>query len=281
MTVVAVVTAEAPKLVVDNSDEEHVPSRNELNGFRRDFDAGRLNALANHSKIRPGIGIEGMERVDLSQLAANPANYILLTDDGGLIFLQHEPGIYNVHAMFVPEARGRFALKVTKLAFWFMFTRSDMMEVLVRVPPGRLDVLGLVRSMNMRKEYESVKYGSTYSSRVQDWLWQAEGLMESGLAFRREFEINVEEDTPVSASDRILGFALDCIRGGQSLKGVVVHNRSAVFMPGGVPLAFVNPSPLIVAYANIAVMFDPVNNKFVKIVNEETNEERNEKRESL
>jgi hypothetical protein len=77
----------------------------------RTFDANRLNALVNHPAIRPTCGGDGESFIDLSTFLAKPKNHAVVWNHGGFLFEWTAPQTYEVHAMILPEGRGRLAYR--------------------------------------------------------------------------------------------------------------------------------------------------------------------------
>lgn len=88
----------------------------------RETDATRINAVINHDAVRPRVTMPGQGALDLSDVVADPGNVVLMTEDGsgGIVFHRHEPGIYEAHTQFLPEARGREALAAVKAMIAYM-----------------------------------------------------------------------------------------------------------------------------------------------------------------
>jgi hypothetical protein len=82
----------------------------------RTFDADLVNRLLNHPTIFPSITIPGREGpLDCSELVADPHNVFMIAPGGSVAFVRDEPGIYEVHTNFLPEYRGRNALRCSPI----------------------------------------------------------------------------------------------------------------------------------------------------------------------
>lgn len=86
----------------------------------RCFDASAVNALINHPAIQPGLNL-GMGDLDVTPLIDNPRNVILLGQHGGAMFVWCGPGIYDAHDFFLPEGRGKWAMKASLTMLAMMF----------------------------------------------------------------------------------------------------------------------------------------------------------------
>src|SRR6185437_1081510 len=125
--------------------------------IRREFSAETLNLVANHPAVRPWIGAPQPGPVDVTPLVADQRNILLMGDGGGVMFQFLDPGLYEAHTQFVPEARGVEALKAVKDALRWMFTRSDAIEIVTKVPDGNVPALGLVRAIHGQKLFDRDK----------------------------------------------------------------------------------------------------------------------------
>lgn len=86
----------------------------------RSFDAERLNWIVNHPTVRPFVGGNTFEPLDLTHLVADEKNYALLGDHGGFLCTWTAPGTYEVHTFILPEGRGKPAYRLAKEGVSFM-----------------------------------------------------------------------------------------------------------------------------------------------------------------
>lgn len=77
-------------------------------------DAAHLNALVNHPSVRPTCGGDGKSQLDLTPVLANKKNHVFAWDHGAFLFVWTAPQTYEVHAMILPEGRGRDAYRMAK-----------------------------------------------------------------------------------------------------------------------------------------------------------------------
>lgn len=77
--------------------------------IERTFDARRINELVNHPAVRPFIGGDIAQPLDLSDAVADPANIFGVGEHGGFAFTWSAPRVYEVHTFILPEGRGRWA----------------------------------------------------------------------------------------------------------------------------------------------------------------------------
>ena len=80
-------------------------------GLVRLSDAARLNALANHPKVRPTCGGDGRSALDFSPFVADLRNHAVAWEHGAFLFAWSAPQTFEVHVMVLPEGRGRAAYR--------------------------------------------------------------------------------------------------------------------------------------------------------------------------
>lgn len=238
----------------------------------REYAAERINAVVNDPGVRPWVGA-GSHRLDLTPVIANPANVLMMGQGGGLVFTQSEPGVYEVHTQFVPEARGAAALQAVHDALRWMFTRTDAVEIVTKVPDGNKAALGLVRSIRGEHLFSRPNVWPTdsgpvgvgyYSKTIMQWASHADGLAETGDWFHEKLEaaktaqgasapIHDDDD----AHDRYVGAAAEMIMAGQIVKGVNFYNHWARFAGYGlISIIGQNPILLDIGDAVLAVRDD-------------------------
>jgi hypothetical protein len=109
----------------------------------RCFDADRINALANHPAIRPGVGGEPDAPLDLSALVADGNHYFLTGEHGGFAYVWTAPRVYEVHTFIVPAGRGGWAARAATESLSVMRPAADM--VWTRVAPDAPHVAAFAR----------------------------------------------------------------------------------------------------------------------------------------
>lgn len=229
----------------------------------REFSAERLNAVVNDPSVRPWVGAPGNGYIDTMPLLTNPNSVLLMAPDGtgGLLFTAMELGQYEVHTQFVAGARGAHALRCVMDALHYMFTRTDCVEVLTRVPEGNKGALGLVRAIKGElmftrqgvwptdKGLVSVGY---YAMPIMSWAKRAPRLPEAGHWFHEKLEV-AKSSTPNAAPlheddaahDRFVGAAVEMIRGGEVQKGIAFYNRWAKWAGYG-PVSVIASNPVVI-----------------------------------
>ena len=86
----------------------------------RTFDATVLNRIARHPEIVAQFGVEQ----SFSALVSEPDYFALFNNadgDGGMVFEWSAPGVWQMHTMFLPECRGKRAIRDAKAMVREMF----------------------------------------------------------------------------------------------------------------------------------------------------------------
>lgn len=217
--------------------------------IERRFNAEALNVVANDPSVYPWVRglLEGT--LDLTPLAANPENVLLEGEFGSMMFLPVAPAIWELHTQVLPAGRGPWTLGLGRAALLYMFTATDAVEILTRVPEGNVAAavaakrggFAAVWRMSDGWVFDGKTVPTTiYGLTLQQWLagpWSAP--LEGESARFTAAAPGQGEDEPPLREDarRPLGFALAAIRGGQPLKGCAFLNRwagIAGFPPAGV-----------------------------------------------
>lgn len=219
------ILAEAPR-----PTQATVPAALMVSSVRLDKTADHLNAIANHPDVRPFIGGDGKEELDLTSLLAD--SYFLVSDLGGFIFQRKFFGRYALHTLFLPEGRGKHVAEVAKDAFLWMFTHTDAEEITTCTPHGRSEARP-PRTMGWRDWFADDAY-THYRLSVFDWAPRAPRLTEWGKWFHDTLERAKDEQGAAipahddhEANNRYAGLALAMCAHGQAAKGVFFYNRWA------------------------------------------------------
>jgi len=224
----------------------------------REFSAERINVVANHPVVRPWLGGDGP--LDLSSLVANPNNYLLMNADGGVLFQQMEPGLYEAHTQFLPSCRGSDAIEAVKDALRYMFTRTDAVEIVSKVPAGNKGALGLVRAIHGQLQFtrekallingEPVGVGY-YALPIMTWAGKCEYLAASGQWFHEKLEAAKSATAGAAplhddddAHDRYVGATVEMFQAGQIAKALGFYSRWAKFAGYG-PISLIATDPIL------------------------------------
>lgn len=234
--------------------------------IKRTMDATFLNQVANHPEVRPWLGGEGS--LDLTEAANNPANILLEADGGGWVLHPIMPGVYELHTMFLPEARGRSYFAAAAEALRWMFTQTDALEIVTRCPDDNggarmaASVVGF-RERFRREDAWKPGVGVSYQVfSVDDWFVRDKECLAAGRAFHEALEaakLAAGSTLPVhpedEAHDRAVGACTLMIRGGYMAKGVSFYCRWASFA-GYATIEALSPTLVDVRDAIIEVRAD-------------------------
>jgi hypothetical protein len=135
-------------------------------------DAEFLNRVVNHPAVHPYVsfGIKG--DLDLTALVADPRNVFLANEWGGFLFIRKADYVYEVHTQFVPEGRGKRALRAAKDAADYMFSRTDCLRIDTYVQLDNPAAEWLTRAVGFRKWGEANILGHAcyyYVLTLKEW----------------------------------------------------------------------------------------------------------------
>lgn len=238
---------------------------------RREFSAEGLNHIVNHPDVRPWVG--GTGPLDTSEVVADLRNVLLMGEGGGLLFVRYAPGVYEVHTQFLPEARGANAVVVTNDALRWMFTKTDAVEILTKVPDGNKGAKGLVHAIHgeLRFHRDNAWLGPNgsdgvgyYALPIQSWAGKCADLEASGHWFHDKLEAAktaMGASEPLhdddAAHDRYVGATVEMILSGQIEKAMGFYGSWAPFAGyGPVQVIAVNPITIDIGDAILAVRGD-------------------------
>lgn len=223
---------------------------------RRTMDATFLNAVANHPAVRPHIAIDPSTPLDMSGLVENAANYALVTDHGGFLVVALDPGRYEVHSQFLPKGRGRHAYEAMRAGLRFMFTETDCVELVTRVPDNNAPAKSLAASAGFLEAFRRDRawgdVGISYQSLTLDrWAGNAADLEIEGEHFhaalddaRAKLGGTTTSHPEDAAHDRAVGAAFLMFRAGQTAKGSWFYNRWAA-LAGYAPAVLLSHTPVV------------------------------------
>jgi hypothetical protein len=232
----------------------------ELTRIERTFDAKYVNEIINHPSVFPHVAIPGVDYLDLTTMVANWRNVFLRAPGGVMAAVWQEPNVYEVHVNFLEDFRGLSAIRALQQACHFMFTQTDAMELLTKVPVSNPAALGACRATHWQFDFQRKDGWTTHDGKVVNceywslrypqWMKTAKGLEEKGKWFHdRLFEelakIGVEhKEHPDPSHDRAVGATVEMILGGQIDKGLILYSRWARFV--GYPvMQLVSMAPLV------------------------------------
>lgn len=210
----------------------------------RSYDAREINAVLNEPRVRPWVADAKEGVLDISAKVANKGNVLLMGQWGGFVCLGYGAGIYEVHTQVLPEGRGAWTSDFAAAGFHYMFTRTDCVEIITRVPQGHVAAKALTEHVGFRYEFTrhneclfrgNVVDVSIYSRSLMDWVKDAPGLIERGQWLHDEMRaqakalgVTEQPHDDDENHNRYAGAAVEMALGGQAMKGVNWYNRWAL-----------------------------------------------------
>lgn len=224
--------------------------------IRRTMNAALLNSIANHPEVRPWL-LGGEGEIDLTIPFANPANVALEAVNGGFFLPKLDAGLYEVHSIFAPDHPPGEAIEAGRAGLRYMFTATDAVELVTKVPVDNKPALGLARNLGFR-EIEKHESGagvgkpySRYSLTLERWRALDEHLPALGEEFHRALEAAKEAAGSALVThahdlshDRAVGATVAMVMAGNPMKAAHQYNRWALFA-GYAPIKLLSASPVI------------------------------------
>jgi len=221
--------------------------------MHRTFDAAFLNAVANDPEVRPFLG--GNEEIDLSIVAADPTNFVLIGDRGGFVLTPVSAGQYEVHSLFLPNS-GTKPVSCMKAAQDWMFTRTDCTAIWSKVPKSNRAAKGLalIGKLGCVFERDHQMFGPCefVELSLMRWAMNCAALESHGERFHTFLEqAKAEQGSELPkhphdpAHERAVGASLLMIERGQAVKGVAFYNLWAG-VAGYQQIALLGLSPVVI-----------------------------------
>ena len=204
----------------------------------RTLDATAINRIANDPCVRPWLG--GSGELNLSGVAGNPENFVFLTkaQDGAYVLNRLDLGLYEAHSLALPSARGRPMLELMRDGFRYMFTATEAVEIVTKVPDGNrmahrwAEVAGFRETerreacFDLNGEIVGVSFRSlTY----QEWVCRDPRNKREGELFHERLES--AKGSPIhdedARHDAWVGATIEGIRAGNIRKAVALYARHA------------------------------------------------------
>ncbi len=88
--------------------------------LERSFDSVAINRLANGADIRPFVGGDPAQPLDLSAAVNDPRHVFLMGEHGGFACIWTAPFCYEVHTMIRAEGRGRWGFEAGRAGLEYM-----------------------------------------------------------------------------------------------------------------------------------------------------------------
>lgn len=120
--------------------------------FWRTRDAAAVNALANDPLMRPCLGGNPADPLDLANAVADEANLFLAGTHGVLIYAWSAPRTYELHAMIRPAGRGGWARRFIAETLEHVALYCAASLIWCRAAPDRRDVRWLACSLGFRAD---------------------------------------------------------------------------------------------------------------------------------
>jgi len=223
----------------------------------RTRDTGRINEILNHPEVRPWVADAGEGRIDLSSQVERDDVAIVLGEHGGFVVWHYGGGIWEVHTQVLPEGRGAWTRDFIQAGIRWLFTKTNAVEVLTRVPDQHSAARVAAIQAGMRYEFTPDRLYRfrgeeapvhVYSMRLLDWAAKAPEMEETGRWLHSRFAEEGErlglhtgegearaagvrwgplhEDMP--SHNRYVGLAYHSAMGKNAARGVLLYNRWAM-----------------------------------------------------
>lgn len=210
----------------------------------REFTADRINAVLNDPEVRPWVADTSLGAIDISPQVADKNNVLLMGEHGGCFFNKVMAGMYEVHTQVLPAGRGEWVKEFLMAVRHYIFTRTDAVEVLTRVPTEHKGARVAAEYVGMTFEFtrpDGVMFGGkvmpvdVYSEQIQDWAPKAPFLIEKGKWLHDQMSKEAQrlgmKEQPHEDDEnhnRYVGASLEMMYGGQFQKAVAFYNRWAL-----------------------------------------------------
>lgn len=212
--------------------------------IERHMDAKRLNEILNDPVVRPDVADLGDGVLDLTYQISDERNILLVGENGACLFLWVMSCLYEVHTQILPTGRGRWAKEFVQACGEWMFTKSDAMEIITRVPQGHVAAKTLTMLAGGKYEFTRQDFClfrgkncpvDIYSCRLQDWMTTAPHMQEVGEEFHKHLHAEADrlgiKERPHESDanhNQYVGACIKMFQGGQKIKAVTFYNRWAV-----------------------------------------------------
>jgi hypothetical protein len=176
--------------------------------------------------------------------------------------IESTSGIYEIHMNFLEAYRGQYAIEAAIEACRWLFTRTNCMMLVTRVPAFNKSAEVAAKKVGGRLWFERKAIWPTadgpvdvafYTLTLQEWSQRYPGsLIESGRAFHARLEQEYERHNFVhqphpddAAHDLAVGLCVEMIYGGEAEKGIILYNRWAR-LAGYAQMNIVSRNPLVI-----------------------------------
>jgi hypothetical protein len=160
--------------------------------IHRDTTGAAVNRIWNHPEVRPWIVNGPDHELDLRPAALDPRYWLLVGEPelGSFFCVRFDAGLYEAHAAVLPEGRGEWSLEFGRSAIRAMFTGTDCIEILTRVPQGHPACLALVRNLGFSPRWTRPSCNfrgrnvpcTVWSLTMQEWFPAEDEARKAALA---------------------------------------------------------------------------------------------------
>lgn len=237
--------------------------------LERCYDPTAINSVLNDPSVRPHIApadVEGL--MDATQTVVNPLNVWLWTPLGGFLYEWQGQGTYEVHTQFLPEGHGMVAMRLAKKSIKYMFTQTDCVEILTRVPEYNTPAKGLAKAVGFQHDFyrpgawrrpsgdmESVEH---MLLTWRDWIRTTPSLAEAGEQFHNRLDLLLSAGAshgPDNYHDRVVGATLAGLCPAALDKSLFLYNRWAR-SAGYAAVQLLSRSPVVVDIQDAVLVLD-------------------------
>jgi hypothetical protein len=226
----------------------------------RQTSSTRINAILNHPDVLPWVSKDGAP-LDLGPIIEHPDVFAIYGEYGGQVYHRLQPGLFEAHSAALPQGRGTWMVEATHQSLKWLFTHTEAVEIVTRVPVGNVAAKGLARAIHGAHDCTLrgawVKDGQPldcdiYSLTIQGWMKSSPLLPAEGRRFHDRLEaefarLGISElaHPDDETHDRVVGAAFSMCLGGQPQKACVFYNRTAS-LAGWQQISVISLNPLVV-----------------------------------
>ncbi len=215
--------------------------------IKRVYNADFINSVINHPSVKEGAEVK--ESLDVSEVAANLNNHILINEHGGFLVIKKMPGVYECHTQFLPEGRGQAAVDAVNEALNYMFLQTDCTRIVTKVNVNNKPVR-MFTGQFFKKRGILGDYGY-YSLDLECWIETSSECLIQGRLFHAMIEEEVKHQDDATHNSYV-GAALLMAQNNNVYKGQLAYNRWSV-MSGYEPIIILSETPLIAQCGNLKI----------------------------
>jgi transcriptional regulator of aromatic amino acid metabolism len=215
--------------------------------IKRTYNAEFINSVINHPSVIEGTELK--ELADVSAIAADLRNHILVNEFGGFLVIKAMEGVYECHTQFLPEGRGQLAVEAVQEAMRYMFLETDCQRIITKVNVNNKAVR-LFAGQFFKKRGTNGTH-DYYSLDLDNWIEKDDHCRIKGRLFHAQIDDDVEHsDDPIHNS--FVGAAILMAQANNIYKGQLAYNRWAV-MAGYEPIIILSETPIIAKCGNLRI----------------------------